>query len=424
METLKYTSTVVGYPYIGENREWKKALEGFWKNEQGEEAFEETLKEIRLARVEKQIELGLDYITVGDFTYYDRMLDLSVMLGMVPQRFKWDGERVDLNTYYAMARGNKEAVACEMTKWFNTNYHYIVPEYEQQNLKVTDNQLLRAFLEIKETFGITAKPTLIGPFTFCQLTKGYDKVSQITFILQLIPLYAQIIKELVEAGAEWIQLEEPSLVTTLNLEDIQLVKEMYAQLTSAVPEAKIMLQTYFESLSAYEQLIDLPVHGVGLDFVHGYEKNMQALRQFGFPKEKVLAAGVINGRDIWRANLAEVSSTVKAIEQLSDAKAIWVQSSCSLQHVPVTTAHETNLDLVLKNALSFADEKLIEIIEVAKYVQVKDHTTNQKISESMKAIEALKNHPVRNNQTIQKAVQAISKQDFERQKSFKERLNL
>lgn len=421
---MNYTSTVIGYPYIGEDREWKKALERFWKKEQTEVTFELALKEIRLARVEKQIKLGLDYITVGDFTYYDRMLDLSVMFGMVPKRFNWSGDRVDLNTYYAMARGNKEAVACEMTKWFNTNYHYIVPEYEQQKLKLTDNHLLRAFLEIKKTFGITAKPTLIGPFTFCKLVKGYDKVSQVTFILQLIPLYAQVMKELVEAGAEWIQLEEPSLVTTLSQEDIQLVKEMYAQLTIAVPEAKIMLQTYFELLSAYEQLIDLPVHGVGLDFVHGYEQNIQGLRQFGFPKEKVLAVGVINGRDIWRANLAEVSSTVKAIEQLSDATAIWVQSSCSLQHVPVTTALETNLDLVLKNALSFADEKLIEIIEVTKYVQVKDHATNQTISESMKAIEALKNHSARKNKETLKAVQDVSSQDFERQRNFKERLIL
>ncbi|KOS68732.1 5-methyltetrahydropteroyltriglutamate--homocysteine methyltransferase [Lysinibacillus contaminans] len=418
---MTYTSTAIGYPYIGEDREWKKTLEAFWRNELSEEDILKTLKDIRIARMDKQLSLGLDIITVGDFTYYDRMLDTAVMFGLVPKRFDWQGGKVDLQTYYGVARGNNNAVASEMTKWFNTNYHYIVPEYEGQALQLTENKILADFLEAKEVFGITAKPTIIGPYTFCKLTKGYDKISQVTFILALLPLYAQVIQELVDAGAQWIQLEEPSLVTTLDEAEVKLVQEIYTQLTAAVPKAKIMLQTYFESLSAYEALTALPVQGIGLDFVHGYDKNMEALRQFGFPQDKVLAAGVINGRDIWRANLAEVSTTVKAIEQLSGAKEIWIQSSCSLQHVPITTALETKLDPVLKNALAFADEKLVEISEITKYVQEKNHATNKTISESMKAIEALKKHPVRNNKAIQNAVQSVVPEDFERQKDFKSR---
>lgn len=151
---------------------------------------------------------------------------------------------------------------------------------------MTENKILADFLEIKEVFGITAKPTIIGPYTFCKLTKGYDKISQVTFILELLPLYVKLIQELIDAGAEWIQLEEPSLVTTLDEAEVRLVQEIYTQLTVAVPEAKIMLQTYFESLSAYEALTTLPVQGIGLDFVHGYNKNMKALRQFGFLKIK------------------------------------------------------------------------------------------------------------------------------------------
>lgn len=418
---MTYFSTAVGYPYIGEEREWKKTLEAFWRNELSEEDFLQTLKEIRIARTDKQLSLGLDIVTVGDFTFYDRMLDTAVMFGLVPKRFKWQGGKVDLQTYYGVARGNKNAVASEMTKWFNTNYHYIVPEFEGQTLQLTENKILADFLEAKEMFGITAKPTIIGPYTFCKLTKGYNKISQVTFILELLPLYAKILQELIDAGAEWIQLEEPSLVTTLDEAEVKLVQEIYTQLTVAVPDAKIMLQTYFESLSAYETLTALPVQGIGLDFVHGYNKNMEALRQFGFPQDKVLAAGVINGRDIWRANLAEVSTTVKAIEQLSGAKEIWIQSSCSLQHVPITTALETKLDPILKNALAFADEKLVEISEVTKYIQEKNHTTNKTVSESMKAIEALKKHPVRNNKTVQKAVQSVVSEDFERQKDFKAR---
>ncbi|MGE7090466.1 5-methyltetrahydropteroyltriglutamate--homocysteine S-methyltransferase [Lysinibacillus sp. NPDC048646] len=421
---MTYTTTAIGYPYIGEDREWKKALETFWRNELSQEDFLQQLKEIRLARIEKQLRYGLDIVSVGDFTYYDRILDTAMMFGLVPKRFDWQGTQLDLHTYYSAARGNDNAVACEMTKWFNTNYHYIVPEFEGQTLQLTENKILADFLEAKEAFGITAKPTLIGPYTFCKLTKGYDKKTQVAFILALLPLYTQVIKELVDAGAEWIQLEEPSLVTTLEEAEVKLVQEIYTQLTAAVPNANIMLQTYFESLSAYEQLVALPVQGIGLDFVHGYDKNMESLRQYGFPQDKVLAAGVVNGRDIWRANLAQVSTTVKAIEQLSNAKDMWIQSSCSLQHVPITTARETKLDPVLKNALAFADEKLVEITEVTKYVQEKNHATNQTISESMKAIEALKNHPVRNNRAIQQAVQAVSTQDFERQHDFQSRQHI
>ncbi|MFY0520784.1 5-methyltetrahydropteroyltriglutamate--homocysteine S-methyltransferase [Lysinibacillus sp. UGB7] len=418
---MTYTTTAIGYPYIGEDREWKKTLEAFWRNELSEENFLQKLKEIRLGRIDKQLRAGLDIVSVGDFTYYDRMLDTAMMFGLVPKRFNWQGAEVDLQTYYSAARGNDHAVACEMTKWFNTNYHYIVPEFEGQTLQLTENKILAAFLEAKEAFGITAKPTLIGPYTFCKLTKGYDKITEASFILALLPLYTQVIQELIDAGADWIQLEEPSLVTTLDDAEIMLVQEIYTQLTASVPGANIMLQTYFESLSAYEDIVALPVKGIGLDFVHGYDNNMEALRQYGFPQDKVLAVGVINGRDIWRANLAEVSTTVKAIEQLSHVKDLWIQSSCSLQHVPITTALETKLEPVVKNALAFADEKLLEITEVTKYLKEKNHATNQTISESMKAIEALKNHPVRNNSAIQKAVQAVSSQDFERQHDFKAR---
>ncbi|MFJ8099930.1 5-methyltetrahydropteroyltriglutamate--homocysteine S-methyltransferase [Lysinibacillus sp. NPDC096212] len=418
---MTYTSTTVGYPYIGEDREWKKALEAFWKKELSEDEFLQHLKDIRLARINKQIRLGIDMITVGDFTLYDRMLDTAMMFGLVPKRFDWQGDKVDLQTYYGVARGSKKAVASEMTKWFNTNYHYIVPEYEGQPLQLTENKILADFLEAKEAFGITAKPTLIGPYTFCKLTKGYDKLSQITFILALLPLYTQVLKELVDAGVEWIQLEEPALATTLDEAEVKLVQEIYRQLVASVPEVNIMLQTYFESLSAYESIVTLPVQGIGLDFVHGYGENMEALRQFGFPQDKVLAAGIINGRDIWRSNLAEASSTIKAIEQLSGAKEIWIQSSCNLQHVPITTTLETKLDPVLKNALSFADEKLVEINEITKYLQGTGSPSNQKTSESMKAIEALKNHPARQNRSIQQAIKAVSAQDFERQSEFKTR---
>ncbi|MGE7749797.1 5-methyltetrahydropteroyltriglutamate--homocysteine S-methyltransferase [Lysinibacillus fusiformis] len=418
---MTYTSTLIGYPYIGDDREWKKALEAFWRQERTEEDFQETLKSIRLFRIEKQLQSGIDMVTVGDFTLYDRMLDTALMFGLVPKRFNWQGGRVDLHTYYSVARGNHSAVASEMTKWFNTNYHYIVPEYEGQPLQLTENKVLADFLEAKEAFGIIAKPTLIGPYTFYKLTKGYNKLTQVEYLLALLPLYAQIIQELVDAGAQWIQLEEPSLVTTLDSAERKLVQEIYAQLATTVPAAKLMLQTYFEALCSYETLITLPVQGFGLDFVHGYKGNMESLRKFGFPQDKVLAIGIVNGRDIWRSNLAEANATIQAIEKLSDAKELWIQPSSSLQHVPISTSLEKKLDPILKQALAFADEKIEELIELTKYRKNQDGTLRHNFSASMKAIEALKNHSIRQNKIIQQAAQSLSTKDFERHNDFSQR---
>ncbi len=418
---MTYTSTLIGYPYIGDDREWKKALEAFWREERTEEDFQAILKSIRLSRIEKQLQSGIDMVTVGDFTLYDRMLDTALMFGLVPKRFNWQGGRVDLHTYYSVARGNHSAVASEMTKWFNTNYHYIVPEYEGQPLQLTENKVLADFLEAKEAFGIIAKPTLIGPYTFYKLTKGYNKLTQVEYLVALLPLYAQIIQELVDAGAQWIQLEEPSLVTTLDSAERKLVQEIYTQLATTVPAAKLMLQTYFEALCSYETLITLPVQGVGLDFVHGYKGNMESLRQFGFPQDKVLAIGIVNGRDIWRSNLAEANATIQAIEKLSDAKELWIQPSSSLQHVPISTSLEKKLDPVLKQALAFADEKIEEIIELTKYRKNQDGTLRHNFSASMKAIEALKNHSIRQNKMIQQAAQSVSTEDFERHSDFNQR---
>jgi 5-methyltetrahydropteroyltriglutamate--homocysteine methyltransferase len=188
------------------------------------------MKTIRLNHLKHQQSLGLDIITVGDFTFYDRMLDLATMFGLIPARYKWTGEQVNLTTYYAMARGATDSVASEMTKWFNTNYHYIVPEYEGQPLELTQNYILDYFLEAKFELGLLTKPTIIGPYTFVQLSKGYDSISKASFILRLLPLYAQVIQQLVDAGAQWIQVEEPALVLSLAPEDIKLVKQIYKEL--------------------------------------------------------------------------------------------------------------------------------------------------------------------------------------------------
>lgn len=418
---MNLVNTVIGYPYIGENREWKRSVESFWKQDVTEEVFQQQMKELRLDHIKRQQALGVELITVGDFTFYDRMLDLAVMFGLVPNRYEKLENPTNLTTYYAMARGSKDIVACEMTKWFNTNYHYIVPEYEGKRLHVTNNYILDNFIEAKVELDIVTKPTLIGPYTFVELSKGYDKKARVAFILELIPLYSQVINELVGAGAEWVQLEEPALTQSLSLDEVKIVQEIYKQLVESVPTAKIMLQTYFEALSAYELLSKLPVAGIGLDFVHGKKENMTSLRKFGFPKDKVIGIGCVNGRDIWCANIAAVSTEVQAVLKLSNVQNAWIQSSCSLQHVPVTTISEQSLDPVLRDALSFADEKIMELVQVTSYIRDKEWTGANVVSESILAIEALATHSARKNQAVHTLFKSVSVTDFSRAIPFKER---
>lgn len=418
---MNLASTAIGYPYIGGNREWKRCVESFWRGEKSEEAFIFEMKTIRLNQLKHQQSLGLDILTVGDFTFYDRMLDLATMFGLIPARYKWTDEKVNLTTYYAMARGANDVVASEMTKWFNTNYHYIVPEYEGKPLKLTQNYILDYFLEAKFELGIITKPTIIGPYTFVQLSKGYDSISKAAFILRLLPLYVQVLQQLVDAGAQWIQVEEPALCLSLAPEDIKLVQQIYKQLREEVPAAKLMLQTYFEGLSAYEELIQLPVAGVGLDFIHGADENMASLRKYGFPQDKVLGIGIINGRDIWRASLAEKAMMTKAILSLTHVNEAWVQSSCSLQHVPVTTKFEKTLDPTLLNALSFADEKIIELTHITSFVSDEKWSGSKNVSQSIVAIQALEQHEARKNPRVKELLLQVRQEHFTRPMAFKER---
>ena len=421
---MKTVSTVIGYPYIGENREWKRSLEAFWKDSISQEQFLSEMKTVRLNNLKRQQTLGLELLTVGDFTLYDRMLDHAAMFGLVPARYEWSDDQVELSTYYAMARGADEVVACEMTKWFNTNYHYIVPEYEGQLLRLTHNHILDYFLEAKEELDLVTKPTLIGPFTFLQLVKGYDAKSKAMLLLQLLPLYAKVLQQLADAGAEWIQLEEPALTLSLTQEDVKLAQAIYGQLAEEVPSAKIMLQTYFEALSAYEELSELPVAGIGLDFVQGAKENVASIRKHGFPQNKVLGIGAVDGRDIWRANLAEKADMVQSVLSLSEATEVWVQSSSSLQHVPVTTKQESDLDAVLLDSLSFADEKINELKQLTAYLREGNWAGNKNVSESIRAIGALAQHEVRQNTHVKKLANQVKSEHFDRPIAFKERQTL
>lgn len=354
-------SSNIGYPRIDTQRKWKKVLESYWAGEIEQSVFYEQMAQIRLSHLQKQKEKGIDLIPVGDFTYYDHMLDTATMFGLVPKRFNDQGGVVSLETYFSMARGNQKAVASEMTKWFNTNYHYIVPEIGELQPTLTENKPLQAYREAKEKLGIEGKPVLIGPFTFVKLSKGYSRSRFQERVQQLIPLYAEILQELASEGVQWVQIDEPALVTSITQEEIEVVTSIYQQLHRDVPHLSIMLQTYFDSVTGFKEVVQLPVQGIGLDFVHGLEENFSQLKRWGLPQDKVLGIGLIDGRNIWRSDLSKKWEFVQSILSIVNQDQIWLQPSCSLLHVPVTVKWEDQLAPEIKNGLAFADEKLEEL---------------------------------------------------------------
>ncbi|WP_078577629.1 5-methyltetrahydropteroyltriglutamate--homocysteine S-methyltransferase [Salipaludibacillus agaradhaerens] len=386
----------LGYPRIGEQREWKRTLEAYWKGERSKERFYEEMKQIRLSHLQKQRDAYVDYIPVGDFSFYDHVLDTALMFNVIPERFA-KSPADPLDTYFAMARGSDDGEACEMTKWFDTNYHYIVPEFHRGWVpKVTTNYTLQAYEEAKKELGIEAKPVLIGPFTFLKLSKGYTNNEFPQLAEKLVPLYEQVISELYQAGASLIQLDEPSLVTTLSEGDIEQLKGIYRELAEKLPEVSLLLQTYFGSIDHFEQIVSLPVKGIGLDFIHDKGVNLQAIKAHGFPEGKLLGAGIIDGRNIWKTDVRDALSLLTELQEVVPSEHLLVQPSSSLLHVPVTLKYETKLDQELLNGLSYAEEKLYEL-HLLKTISnhPTDEAAKQTFEEYQQSVDTFKHAPFR-----------------------------
>ncbi|MFJ7729128.1 5-methyltetrahydropteroyltriglutamate--homocysteine S-methyltransferase [Neobacillus sp. NPDC097160] len=414
----KVLSSNLGYPRIGEKREWKQVLEQFWAGKVGKEAFLKQMEEIRLQQLVKQQEQGVDLIPVGDFSLYDHVLDTAVMFGLVPRRFEYSGRKIPLETYFDIARGTKDAVASEMTKWFNTNYHYIVPELAETAPALVENRPLQFYQEAKQKLGIHGKPVILGPVTFVKLSKGYNKSEFKAVVEQFVPLYAEILRELEAEGVEWVQFDEPILAASILKEEIAIFNEVYQALHDAAPNVKVILQTYFESIEHYEEVISLPVQAIGLDFVHDEGQNLAALKKYGFPKNKVLAAGVIDGRNIWRTNLEETFSILTEITEVVPKTSLIVQPSSSLLHVPVTVKIEETLDELLRDTLSFADEKLAETVILTKGINDGKKEIEKEIAESTRAIQTLNQSSIRNNTQVREAALSLQKDQAERRAPF------
>ncbi|WP_369902848.1 5-methyltetrahydropteroyltriglutamate--homocysteine S-methyltransferase [Bacillus manliponensis] len=413
----------LGYPRIGLQREWKKTLEAFWANKLEKEQFLTNMQHIRLQHLKTQQEKGIDLIPIGDFTYYDHVLDTAHMLGFIPSRFSTFTSYLD--SYFAMARGAKDQVASAMTKWFNTNYHYIVPEYEEDlTISLKENRPLRLYEEAKRELGIDGKPVVLGPYTFLKLAKGYKEEQFHTILQKLISPYTQLLQDLEEAGVQWIQIDEPIFVS-LTKEEIADAKNVYETLCKAAPNLSIMLQTYFDSVEEnYEEIITFPVAGIGLDFVHGREGNIRALSTYGFPSDKALGFGCVDGRNIWKADIDNILALFETLQEKVSPKEWIIQPSCSLLHVPLDKSVETHLSGELYDALSFANDKLEELSIIQKALTNGRESVANELETYNKAHETIHNSSVRNREDVKAARAALQNEDFKRPLVFAERYNI
>jgi len=356
---------VIGYPRIGEKRELKFALESYWSGKSDFAALETTAAELRRRHWQEQQEAGIGAISCNDFSYYDTMLDTCIMLGAVPRRFRNIYDATE--RYFAMARGDRERTAMEMTKWVKTNYHSIVPEFEKADTFAPDASKIVAEYKEAKAAGITPKVNLIGPLTFLGLGKSVDKsFDPFCHFDTVLACYEKIL--LCIGGLDdalTVQIDEPILVKGADAKTMSLLKLAYDRLARTAPNVDIIVATYFEhALEGIKVLVSTPITGIALDFVHG-TRNFEALETVAH-SGKLLVAGVIDGRNVWRADLDAAEAMLETIAQKVPRSSVIPSTSCSLLHVPYSIDGETKLDPEIKQWLAFAKEKLVELNVVAK----------------------------------------------------------
>lgn len=346
--TIKTTN--LGFPRLGHKREWKKAIESYWNNKITKAGLDDTLQQLHRSNLVLQQNYNLDSVPVGDFSLYDHILDTSLLFNIIPTRFQ--DRDVDDDLLFDIARGNKSHVASALVKWFNTNYHYIVPEWDNVTPRVNRNRLLERFNEAK-ALNINAHPVIVGPVTFVALSKGGDQSFE-DKVRTLLPLYVEVLQSLIDAGAELIQIDEPILVTDKAAELEAITREAYEAFAEADVAKSLVIQTYFERANV-KFLSALPVKGLGLDFVHDRGYNLQQIENGDFDRSKTLFAGIIDGRNVWAADVEAKKALIEKLSQYSDD--LYINPSSSLLHVPVSLEDEV-LEDDIRDGLSFATEKL------------------------------------------------------------------
>ncbi|MFO7648696.1 5-methyltetrahydropteroyltriglutamate--homocysteine S-methyltransferase [Halomonas campaniensis] len=419
---------VSGYPRIGANRELKRATEAYWRGELDREGLERVGRELRARHWAAQREAGLDLVTVGDFAFYDQVLDLSVMLGAVPARFAADAElaagEVDLDTAFRMARGRaprgEPAAACEMTKFFDTNYHYLVPElHAGQAFRLASSRL---FDQVDEALaaGHPVKVTLLGPLTWLWLgkEKGREAFDRLSLLEALLPVYGEILARLAERGVEWVQLDEPALVQDLPRAWQQAFEAAYSVLGRA--PVKLLLGSYFGGLGDNLGLaVNLPVAGLHVDLVRDPAQLEAVLDRL--PAYKVLSLGAIDGRNVWRADLALLRERL-AQARMRLGRRLWVAPSCSLLHVPVDLERETGLDPELASWLAFARQKLDEVATLARLLDGRaTEADRQRLEAATLALQSRRDSPRLHRSAVADRLAGVEPADHERASPYPQR---
>lgn len=402
------TATIVGFPRIGENRELKFITEKYFKHEATEEELKERAKDLRQHDRKLLLDSGLTNFTSNHFSFYDQMLDAAFLFNVIPENIA-ELDLSDLDKYFALARGYQgekgDVKAWPMKKWFNTNYHYIVPQFTADtDVKLAGTKIFDEFVEAKEDGTIT-RPVLVGPFTLLQLSEFHGCIKE-DFVGAFIEAYARIFKQLEDLGANWIQLDEPSLVKDLDERELALFKALYEPLLLQKGRLKVLAQTYFGDVrDAYDVLLKLPFDGIGLDFVEG-RKTLELVER-GFDDGKVLFAGVVNGKNIWRNNYQKTLDLLKKL----NVKNLVLTTSCSLLHVPYTVASEELEEDVTKH-FAFAEEKVKELVELDALLK------NQSPEFLRKNAELFEKPRVLENAELHQKISDLKPEAFVRQPEF------
>ena len=395
----------LGFPRIGSHREMKKAVEAYWRGELSQSQLLETGQQLQQQNWALQAQAGLDLIVVGDFSWYDHVLDHSVMLGCIPERFGEGTQAFNLDTYFCMARGQapngQEATACEMTKWFNTNYHYIVPEFRAgQTFHLASERLFDTVSQALK-LGYKVKPTLLGPLSFLWLgkTKG-DDFNKLELLDALLPVYERILAQLQAQGVEWVQIDEPILVLDLPEPWKAAYQTVYQRLHK--PKLKLLLTSYFGGLGDQIELAcTLPVNGLHIDVCSDPKQLTDVLA--ALPHDKILSVGIVSGRNIWRTDLRQALATLQPIAKAIGQR-LWIAPSCSLLHVPVDLDNESVLDPELKSWLAFAKQKVIEVAQLCRALNQGEAVIVRALTQNHAAIASRKNSSKTRNSTVRARV--------------------
>ena len=378
-------TSVIGFPRIGTLRELKFASEKYFRKEIEAEELQQIAETLRKTHWSIQKEAGIDYISSNDFSFYDMTLDTAVLLNIIPKRYK-ELELSGLDTYFPMARGYQGASgdvkALAMKKWFNTNYHYIVPEVEDDTvIQLSGNKLVDEYAEAK-ALGIETKPVVIGAYTMLRLCRFTGKKPALDYVEDIISAYQNLVKKCEENQIAWVQFDEPALVWDMEESDIALFHKIYDGILSCKKHSHILLQTYFGDVrDIYQDLIQMPFDGIGLDFIEGKE-TLNLVNTYGFPQDKQLFAGLVNGKNIWKNCF---DKTLKVLQTLNDKKIKAVLStSCSLLHVPYTLKHEHKISQEYLAYFAFAEEKLGELKELSILADAADYTKEAAYKENQK----------------------------------------